>query len=115
MAENAVSHSRSGSAGAIDEQRVDLGGEPELIADSPVEERNLAHRIPDGAEADPVRFDADETIAPLEHLQRLRRAAVTEQEPAAADLDRRAVDVVEQAGDLQSAVTMDGKARRRAT
>ena len=91
------------------QQRMDLGREPELVAETTVEERDLAHSIPDRSEAEPIRFEADEAITALQQLQRLRRGAVTQQEPAAADLERRAVSVVDEARDLQSAVPMEGR------
>ena len=88
---------------------MDFGREPELIIDAPVEKRNLTHPISNRAEAEPIRFDADETVAPLETLQRLRQRAVAQKKPTRADLDRRAVDAVDEAGNLQSAVTMQDR------
>ena len=88
---------------------MDFGGEPELVAETTVEERDLAHSIPDRSEAETIRFEAHEAITALQELQWLRRGAVTQQQPAAADLDRRAVSVVDEARDLQSAMPMEGR------
>jgi hypothetical protein len=96
--------------GSDSQQRMDFGREPELIADMPIEERNLAHPIADHAEAEPIRFEAHEAVALLcEHLQRLRLRAVAQEEPTVVDLDPRTVGGVDEAGDLHSAATMKGR------